>query len=128
MSKARLVVTAITVEKRRVSEVAKTYGVARSWIYTLLARYEAEGEAAFEPRSRRHRQPRGRPGRPRRPGPLRPGAVVDRVHALERDTLYQKDKSPGQDPIRTKSHGSPPQPRDRRTPAGRTHRRHPRLT
>jgi len=27
--------------------------VARSWIYTLLARYEAEGEAAFEPRSRR---------------------------------------------------------------------------
>jgi hypothetical protein len=27
--------------------------VARSWICTLLARYEAEGEAAFEPRSRR---------------------------------------------------------------------------
>ena len=31
----------------------RSYGVARSWIYTLLARYEAEGEAAFEPRSRR---------------------------------------------------------------------------
>jgi transposase InsO family protein len=53
MSKARLVITAVTVEKRSVSEVARTYGVARSWIYTLLARYEAEGEAAFEPRSRR---------------------------------------------------------------------------
>jgi transposase InsO family protein len=53
MSKARLVITAVTVEKRPVSEVARTYGVARSWIYTLLARYEAEGEAAFEPRSRR---------------------------------------------------------------------------
>jgi transposase InsO family protein len=53
MSKARLVITAVTVEKRPVSEVAKSYGVARSWIYTLLARYEAEGEAAFEPRSRR---------------------------------------------------------------------------
>jgi len=53
MSKARLVITAITVEKRPVSEVARSYGVARSWIYTLLARYEAEGEAAFEPRSRR---------------------------------------------------------------------------
>ena len=53
MSKARLVVTAVTVEKRPVSEVARTYGVARSWIYTLLARYRAEGEAAFEPRSRR---------------------------------------------------------------------------
>ena len=53
MSKARLVITAVTVEKRPVSEVARTYGVARSWIYALLARYHAEGEAAFEPRSRR---------------------------------------------------------------------------
>jgi transposase len=53
MSKARLVITAVTIEKRQVGEVAKSYGVARSWIYTLLARYEAEGEAAFEPRSRR---------------------------------------------------------------------------
>src|SRR5262249_13277650 len=55
MSKARLVITAVTVEKRPVSEVARTYGVARSWIYCLLARYQAEGEAAFEPRSRRPR-------------------------------------------------------------------------
>jgi transposase InsO family protein len=53
MSKARLVITAVTIEKRPVSEVARSYGVARSWIYTLLARYQAEGEAAFEPRSRR---------------------------------------------------------------------------
>src|SRR5215470_2395212 len=53
MSKARLVITAVTIEKRPVSEVARAYGVARSWIYTLLARYRAEGEAAFEPRSRR---------------------------------------------------------------------------
>jgi Homeodomain-like domain len=53
MSKARLVITAVTVEKRPVSEVARCYGVARSWVYALLARYEAEGEAAFEPRSRR---------------------------------------------------------------------------
>src|SRR5215831_17717521 len=53
MSKPRLVITAVTVEKRPVSEVARTYGVARSWVYALLARYQAEGEAAFEPRSRR---------------------------------------------------------------------------
>jgi transposase InsO family protein len=53
MSKARLVITAVTAEKRPVSEVARTYRVARSWIYVLLARYAAEGEAAFEPRSRR---------------------------------------------------------------------------
>jgi transposase InsO family protein len=53
MSKARLVITAVTVEKRPVSEVARSYGVARSWVCALLARYQAEGEAAFEPRSRR---------------------------------------------------------------------------
>ena len=53
MSKARLVVTAVTVEKRPVSEVARSYGVARSWVCTLLDRYRDEGEAAFEPRSRR---------------------------------------------------------------------------
>ena len=33
--------------------MARNYGVARSWVYTLLARYQAEGDAAFEPRSRR---------------------------------------------------------------------------
>jgi transposase len=55
MSKARLVVTAVIVEKRPVSEVARSYGVARSWVHTLLRRYQAEGEAAFEPRSRRPR-------------------------------------------------------------------------
>src|SRR6266487_4892981 len=53
MSKARLVITAVITEKRAVREVAREYGVARSWIYALGARYQAEGEAAFEPRSRR---------------------------------------------------------------------------
>ena len=53
MSKARLVITAVTVERRPVSEVARSYGVARSWVCTLLGRYLAEGEAASEPRSRR---------------------------------------------------------------------------
>jgi transposase InsO family protein len=53
MSRARLVITAVTVEKRPISEVARSYGVARSWIYTLLARYRDEGDAAFEPWCRR---------------------------------------------------------------------------
>ena len=52
MSKARLVITAVIVEKRTVAEVAATYGVSRSWLYELLARYRDEGDAAFEPRSR----------------------------------------------------------------------------
>jgi transposase len=53
MSKARLVITAVVVEDRPVAEVVRDYGVGRSWPYELLARYRAEGESAFEPRSRR---------------------------------------------------------------------------
>jgi transposase InsO family protein len=53
MSKARLVITAVVHEQRPVSEVAAAYGMHRSWIYRLLARYRAEGEAAYQPRSRR---------------------------------------------------------------------------
>jgi transposase len=58
VSKARLVITAVVVEGRPIREVSAASGVARSWIYELLARYRAEGDAAFEPRSRRpHSQP-----------------------------------------------------------------------
>jgi transposase InsO family protein len=53
MSKARLVITALLTEGQTVSEVAARYGVHRSWVYRLKARYDDEGEAAFEPRSRR---------------------------------------------------------------------------
>src|SRR5690349_4770333 len=59
MSKARLVIAAVEMEHRPISEVARDYRVARSWIYTLLARYRAEGDAGLEPRSRRpHGNPR----------------------------------------------------------------------
>src|SRR4051812_13528637 len=53
MSKARLVITAVVVEGRSQNEVARTYGVSQPWVSRLVARYRAEGEAAFEPRSRR---------------------------------------------------------------------------
>lgn len=53
VSTSRLVITAVVVEGRKVSEVAVTYGVSRSWIYELLDRYRTDGDAAFEQRSRR---------------------------------------------------------------------------
>ncbi len=53
MSKARLVITAVVSEKRPVADVVAEYGVSRSWVYELLARYRTEGEAAFEARSKR---------------------------------------------------------------------------
>jgi hypothetical protein len=36
-SKARLVITAITVENRPIAEVVAQYSVSRSWLYELLA-------------------------------------------------------------------------------------------
>jgi len=53
MSKARLVITAVVVEGRTQAEVARTYGVSKGWVSKLVARYRAEGETAFEPKSRR---------------------------------------------------------------------------
>jgi transposase InsO family protein len=53
MPKARLVITAVVVEGRTQGEVARAYGVSQGWVSRLVARYRAEGEAAFEPRSRR---------------------------------------------------------------------------
>jgi hypothetical protein len=79
VSKARLVITAVVVVGRRPGEVARAYGVSRSWVYELLARHRAEGDVAFEPRfhattgellrhltldTTRNYQPTGRP-----PGP-----------------------------------------------------------
>jgi transposase InsO family protein len=53
MSKARLVITAVVVEGRSQGEVARAYGVSQGWVSRLVARYRAEGDAAFAPRSRR---------------------------------------------------------------------------
>ena len=53
MSKARLVITAVVTEGRPQGEVARAYGVSQGWVSRLVARFRAEGEAAFEPRSRR---------------------------------------------------------------------------
>jgi transposase InsO family protein len=53
MSKARLVITAVVIEGRVQAEVARAYGVSKGWVSKLVARYRADGEAAFVPRSRR---------------------------------------------------------------------------
>ena len=59
MSLARLVITAVTVEGRSKSAVARDYGITRFWVQTLVKRFEVEGEAAFQPQSRRpHTNPR----------------------------------------------------------------------
>jgi len=56
MSLARLVVTAVELEGRTKTEVARDYGVSRRWVYELCRRFAAEGEAGLEARSRRPRR------------------------------------------------------------------------
>jgi len=59
MSLARLVVTAVRVEGQTKAEVARNYGVSPRWVYELVRRFDAEGGAGLEPRSRRpHRSSR----------------------------------------------------------------------
>ena len=60
MSRARLVITAVVIEGRSQAEVARSYDVSPGWVSRLVSRYRAEGEAAFEPRSRR---PKSSPAR-----------------------------------------------------------------
>jgi len=87
-SKARLVITAITLEQRSVVEVCAAYGVSRSWAYELLARYRAEGETAFEPRSRRPKST------PKAIAPALAGQIL-----LIREQLAQKGLDAGADTI-----------------------------
>ena len=89
MSKARLVITAVVVEKRSQSEVARSYGVSQPWISRLVARYRAEGDAAFEPRSRR----------PQTSPRATPAETVDLVVAL-RKQLVEQGLDAGPDTLR----------------------------
>src|SRR3954454_10154184 len=49
MSKARLIITAVVVEGRSKSEVARDYDVSRYWVQQLVKRWYAEGETAYRP-------------------------------------------------------------------------------
>src|SRR3954451_23015432 len=56
----QLIVTAVVVEGRSKSEVARDYGVSRRWVITLVQRFLAEGDTGLQPRSR---PPRSSPSR-----------------------------------------------------------------
>jgi transposase InsO family protein len=53
MGRARYLVEAMVVEGRSPTELARSHGVARSWLYKLLARFREGGYPALEARSRR---------------------------------------------------------------------------
>jgi transposase InsO family protein len=54
------IITAVVLEGRTQADVARSYGVSKGWVSKLVHRYRLEGDAAFEPHSRR---PHTSPGR-----------------------------------------------------------------
>jgi transposase len=44
MSMSELVVTAVRVQGRTKSEVARDYGLSRRWVHELVRRYDNEGD------------------------------------------------------------------------------------
>jgi transposase InsO family protein len=100
MSLARLVVTAVRIEGRTKAEVARDYGVSPRWIYELCRRYDAQGDAGLEPRSRR---PRSSPSRT-------PVAIEEEIVELRKD-LADRGLDAGAHTISfhlTKRHGTAP--------------------
>ena len=53
MAKRRSVIVAVLVEGISQAEAARRYKVSEATVSRWMARYRAEGDAAFEPRSRR---------------------------------------------------------------------------
>ena len=53
MSKRRSVVLSVVLEGRTQARTARLYGVSEGWVSKLVARWRAEGDAAFQTRSRR---------------------------------------------------------------------------
>ncbi|MDP9252916.1 MAG: helix-turn-helix domain-containing protein [Chloroflexota bacterium] len=51
----RYVVDAVVLEGRSPTELARSHGLSRTWIYELVKRFRRGGYAALEPRSRRPR-------------------------------------------------------------------------
>ena len=70
-----LVVAAVLEQGRSKSEVARDYGVSRRWVITLVQRFEAEGPAGLQPRSRR----------PRRSPTRIPDKVADEIIEIRKD-------------------------------------------
>ena len=75
MSKTRAIILSVAVEGLSQAEAALRYGVSKGQVSKLMARYRAEGEAAFERRSRR---PRTSPAKT-------PDSVVDLIVNLRAD-------------------------------------------
>lgn len=89
MSKQRSIILSVVVEGRSQAETARLFEVSEAWVSILMARYRLEGEAAFEPRSRR----------PKTSPTKTPADVVAKIIEL-RDSLTSQGLDAGPETIR----------------------------
>jgi transposase InsO family protein len=75
MGMPELVITAVLVEGRSKSAVAREYGISRRWVITLVQRFLAEGRPGLAPRSRG----------PRTSPPRTPITVEDQIVAIRKE-------------------------------------------
>ena len=88
MSKRRAIILSVEVEGHSLTETAALYGLSRSWVTRLVGRYRAEGDAAFEPRSRRPHT-----------SPSRVSDVVNDLIVNLRETLTERGLDAGPETI-----------------------------
>jgi len=88
MSKRRAIIISVTVEGISQAAAARRFGVSESTVSRLMARYRAEGNAAFEPKSRRPRS-----------NPNRVADVVNKLILNLRDDLTDQGLDAGPDTI-----------------------------
>ena len=89
MSKRRSIILSVEVEGLSQADTARLYGVSPGWVSKLIARYRLEGDAAFEPRSRR---PKSSPN-------ATPAATIELIVDLRR-TLAGEGLDAGPETIR----------------------------
>src|SRR5215831_13219332 len=77
MRLGRFLVEAVVVSGASPTELARSHGISRSWLFRLLARYRAGGYEAVDPRSRR---PKSSPTRT-------PPQVVEAIVGLRAELL-----------------------------------------
>jgi hypothetical protein len=86
---ARLVVTAVRVEGRSNSAVAREYQVSRRWVHELVRRFDTEGEAGLAPRSRR---PHHSPARTAEGVGFEPTETISRLSGFQEPSRNVRDQ------------------------------------
>ncbi|WP_372491346.1 helix-turn-helix domain-containing protein [Microbacterium aurugineum] len=110
MAKYETLIKAVTVHHLSYGEVAARYGVSKTLVHKLHHRWLAEGDAAFEPRSRR---PQTTPNRTAVPTRERVIALRDELIGNGTDAEAPTSRGPAERTLAIRPHPHHPRRRHR---------------